>query len=216
MPDIEHYLDAIVGLDSTFQHLYEYVDTLLCYRPMNGHEADARETREYLELGTRELPDSAEVWRKYGQFLAFMGPSYLSSETEKQAWRKAGALALTHAVDLGADLQYGVSASAMLDTRLGERQASIDFLQRAYALTDDEGRRAEIAALLARRQAGEAADRARAAMTAVEAGWRRDYPFLERGAYLLLAPAPDPVHCVGAASSTDPQCSHEWEAALQR
>jgi hypothetical protein len=217
--DLEHYLDAVIGLDPTFHPFYEYVDSLLCYRPMNGHEPDAREARAYLERGTRELPNDAQVWLKYGQFIAFMGPSYLSSEAERQAWRRDGAIAITHAVDLGADLQYGVAASSMLDSRLGERQASIDFLMRAYALATaagDEARQAEIAAQLARRRAGEVIDQTRDALETIRSRWRQDYPFLDYGTFLLVGPVPDRLRCVGAATSGDPDCSHDWDDALRR
>ncbi len=217
--DLELYLDAIVGLDPTFRPFYQYVDSLLCYRPIQGQESDAREARSYLEQGTRELPNDASLWLKYGQFIAFMGPTYLSSESERKAWRRDGALAITHAVDLGADLQYGFAASSMLDTRLGERQASIDFLMHAYALAtaaEDEAKQQEIAAQLARRQASATIDRMRDVLETVESRWRKDYPFLDRGTYLLLGPVPDPLRCVGASSFQDPDCAHDWDDALRR
>jgi tetratricopeptide (TPR) repeat protein len=217
--DIEHYLDAIVALDPTFRPVYEYADSLLCYRPMNGHEIEARETRVYLERGTKELPNDAEIWRKYGQFLAFMGPSYLSSEDEKKQWRHDGAVALNHAVELGADMQLGLAASSLLDKRLGERRAAIEFLNKAYVMANDDATRAEIGAKLAALDASEAADRDRARFQATDARWRRDYPFtsypiVSRGLYLLLGPVPDRDRCVGIASSQDSACARDWGPAL--
>jgi len=212
--DLEHYLDAVIDLDPTFRPFYEYVDSLLCYRPMNGHEADAREAREYLERGTRELPNDAEVWRKYAQFIAFMGPSYLSSDTEKQAWRRDGAIALNHAVDLGADLQLGIAANAMLDSRLGERQAAIDGLMRMYAIAPDEATRREFAARLALLGASARADWEQEIVDTVETQRRKGYPFLSTTEYLLVGPVPDAERCAGAASATDATCARDWAGVL--
>jgi len=212
--DLEHYLDAIVELDPTFRPFYEYVDSLLCYRPMNGHEPDAWEARAYLERGTRELPNDAEIWTKYGQFVAFMGPSYLASDADRQAWKRDGAFALNHAVELGADVTLGIAASTMLDSRLGEHDAVIRFLERAYAITDDEGKRQEIAGHLARRHATAANDQAREALQVIESRWRLHFPFVDRGTFLLVGPGPDPLRCVGVAATLEPACSRHWDPLL--
>jgi tetratricopeptide (TPR) repeat protein len=214
--DLEHYLDAIVTLEPTFRPFYEYVDTLLCYRPMNGHEPDAKRAREYLERGTRELPTDAEIWLHYGQFVAFMGPSYLSSPEEQQAWRKEGALAIERAVSLGADVDRAIAASSLLRNRMGEDEAAAKFLERAYALTDDEAQRAEIAARLELMHQGRAIDCRRKTVHAVEARWRLDYLFLDRGTFSLVGPTPSAVHCVGAAASLEPACARDWDRALPK
>jgi tetratricopeptide (TPR) repeat protein len=224
-PDLEHYLDAIVELDPTYRPLYQYVDSLLCYRPMNGHEPEARETRAYLERGTRELPNDPEIWTKYGQFMAFMGPSYLNNEDERKAWKRLGASALMQAVDLGADMHLGIAASAMLDSRFGEHQTSVQFLERAYALAQDDTTREELSARLAlarRELAGdsqvlhdiEQTDRQRAMVDVLQSRWRRDYPFLSLSAYLLFGPIPDRNHCAGSASATERECARDWGAIL--
>ena len=93
---IPQYVDAILELEPTYQPLYRYVDTLLAYRPMLGTERDVKLARGYLERGTRERPDDAKVWNQYGQFLAFIGPSFLHDEAEKAAWRRDGAEAIGH------------------------------------------------------------------------------------------------------------------------
>ncbi len=211
-PDMEHYLDAVLGLDPAFRPLYQFVDSLLCYRPMNGHELEARESRAYLERGTRELPNDADIWREYGQFLAFMGPSYLSDEAEKTRWRHDGSVALEHAVELGADLQLGIAGSAVLGERLGEREAAIPFLERAYALAEDDATRDDILLRLSRLHAGQAADCTRDAIALVDSGWRKDYPFISRGTYLLIEPAPPAFQCVGPGSSSEKGCARTWEA----
>jgi hypothetical protein len=214
--DLEHYLDAIITLEPTFRPFYEYVDTLLCYRPMNGHEAEARASRVYLERGLQELPTDADVWLHYGQFVAFMGPSYLPSKDEQLAWKKDGALAIEHAVSLGADVDRGIAASSLLRNRMGEEAAAAKFLERAYALTDDETERAEIAARLEVMHDGQAMECGRKTVHAVEALWRATYPFLDRGTYTLVGPRPNAAHCVGAAASLERACARQWDAFLPK
>jgi hypothetical protein len=212
--DLEHYLDAIITLEPTFRPFYEYVDTLLCYRPMNGHEADAIAARAYLERGLHTFPNDADIWLHYGQFVAFMGPSYLSSNADRQAWRKDGALAMEHAVALGADVDLGISASAVLKDRVGDPAAATRFLERAYALTDDPRERAEIAARLEMMHSHATIECARRTMAAVESQWRLTYPFLDRGTFSLLGPVTDAYRCVGPAAALERSCARNWDDAL--
>jgi len=212
--DLEHYLDALIELDPTFLPFYDYVDTLLGYRPMGGHELDAREARAYLERGTKTLPNDASVWLKYGQFVAFMGPTYLTSDDEKTQWKKDGALAIEHAVSLGADVDFGIAASSLLGNRLGQRRAQVEFLRKAYALAENDATRAEIAARLAMLNDEASIDCARDAIQAIEVRRRADYPFLDYATYILLAPTLSAAGCVGPGSSFDPRCARDWNHAL--
>lgn len=212
--DLEHYLDAIVELEPTYHPFYEYADTLLGYRPTGGHEKDAREARAYLERGIKELPQDADIWLHYGQFVAFMGPSFLSSQDEQKQWKRDGARAMQHAVELGADVHFGVAASAMLDSRFGERDAAIRFYERAYALTDDEQERAGIAARLELMNQSKGLECARGTVQAVEARWQKEYPVVDRGTYMLLAPTIPTLRCVGVPAAHDPACTHDWDRAL--
>ncbi len=98
------YIDAILYLEPTYDRIYRFADTLLCYHPLHATEADARKARGVLERGTLERPWDFEVWQEYGQFSAFLGPGFLpdTAEAEKDRWRHDGALAMMKAVDLGA------------------------------------------------------------------------------------------------------------------
>jgi hypothetical protein len=129
------------------------------------------------------------------------------------------------AVDLGADMHLGIAASAMLDSRFGEHQTSVQFLERAYALAQDDTTREELSARLAlarRELAGdsqvlhdiEQTDRQRAMVDVLQSRWRRDYPFLSLSAYLLFGPIPDRNHCAGSASATERECARDWGAIL--
>ncbi len=207
----DSYIEAMLHLEPTYSPLYRFADTLLCYHPLHATEADARKTRDVLERGTRERPWDPEVWQEYGQFIAFLAPSYLTSADakEKDAWRRDGALAMAKAVDLGGDPSGSLIASTML-ARSGERDASIASLQRSYAYTDDPEERAEIAAKLSRMQATAASDAIESDMREIEFGWRAQWAFLTRDEYLLLAPMVDPARCAGPAGADDPVCARDW------
>ena len=216
-PDITRYIDAILAVDDSFPPLFRYVDTLVVYRPPVGTEQDARTARHYLERGLQARPGDADLWLKYGQFLAFTGPSFLRDSTEIEAWRKEGAFAMTRAVELGASVGRSLSAASLL-SRAGERNASIAFLERAYALTDDPSERDQIAAKLRElaidaHRDGEQNEAARSAAF-VESRWRRSFPFLTRGEFLLLGPPHDAAACTGPAHADSKECTDSWERAF--
>jgi len=212
-PDITRYIDAILALDESFAPLFRYVDTLLIYRPPVGTEEDARTARAYLERGLRARPFDAELWLKYGQFLAFTAPSFMSNAAEIDTWRKEGAFAMARAVDYGADVGMSMSAASLLG-RAGETKATIEFLERAYALTDDLAERKQIELKLAELQKQRAFDEGRVeatrATSVVESGWQATYPFLTRGEFLLVGPTRDPAACAGVDRAASATCATRW------
>jgi tetratricopeptide (TPR) repeat protein len=212
--DLTKYLDAILALEPDYAPLYKYVDTLLLYRPPEGKLEDARLARRYLERGIRERPNDHVVWLTYGQFLAFLGPSWLPTEEEREQWRHDGALALVHAVELGADAHASLNAAATL-SRFGQRPAAVSQLRRAYALTDDPFTREQIARQLGNLEAMVVRDDAERDMKFIESRWRRDYPFLSRGMFLAMGPPVDPYRCAGPEASRELlDCQRAWQARL--
>jgi len=209
------YLDAILALDPTYVPVYRFADTLLCYRPLHATEADARKTRAILERGTRELPGDYLVWQEYGQFSAFLGPGFLpeSDGAEKQRWRDEGARAIARAADLGADDSMLLVAAGMFE-RAGERDAQIKALRRSYALTDDPEQQAIIVNKLARLEASATNEAAERAKRIIESRWKREAPFLTRGEFLLLDPAPDAARCAGPATADDEACTRDWDRVV--
>jgi tetratricopeptide (TPR) repeat protein len=133
--DAGRFADAILEIEPGYMPLYKLIDTLLVYRPMQGTARDARAAKAYMEKGTREHPDSAELWLRYGQFLAYSGSSFLSDPAEQQAWREQGAVAMERAVDLGAKPNAAINAASLL-SRNGQVEAALEYLERAYANTD--------------------------------------------------------------------------------
>ncbi|HEY1957165.1 MAG TPA: hypothetical protein VGH28_16215 [Polyangiaceae bacterium] len=212
-PDITHYLDALLELEPDFAPVFKYADTMICYHAGDAGPEDARTTRRYLERGIAARPDDHEVWLHYGQFLAFMAASYLTSKDEIDRWRVDGAKALERAVELGDNPDRSLAAANLLSEH-GKREAAVRALERAYALTDDASTREIILAKLAALQADDVRDRAQEDAAFIEGHWRERWPFATRGTALLLGPGRDPLACAGARGARDPECSPEWEARL--
>jgi hypothetical protein len=211
--DATHYLDAILEIEPTYAPAYRFADTLIVYRPPRGTEEDARTARRYLERGIGARPGDHDVWLEYGQFIAFIGPSFLSSQDEKESWRRDGADAIAHAVELGASADRSLAAATML-SRAGARDASIKHLRRVYALTDDPQTRDEIAMKLQRLTQSAEEDEAERHVKLLESMWHRDYPFITRGEFLLVGPTIDPLRCAGLEAAGDPSCARTWSDAL--
>ena len=133
--DTGRYADSILALEPTYEPIYRYIDTMLAYHPLRGTEADVREARLLLERGTRERPTDARLWLDYGQFLAFVAPSFLASRSDQDVWRSDGAHAIGHAVELGASPDSALPAASML-SQAGQLDAAIRYLERAYAFTE--------------------------------------------------------------------------------
>ncbi len=133
---IPRYVDAILELEPTYAPMYKYVDTMLAYRPLQGTEDDARLARGYLERGIRERPEDASIWLRYGQFIAFIAPSFLKNDGDKAAWRVDGARAMVRATELGADADEGLAAASMLSRAGSAPREAIRYLEHAYAFTE--------------------------------------------------------------------------------
>jgi hypothetical protein len=133
----------------------------------------------------------------------------LKDSAEIDAWRRDGAFAIAHAIDLGADADRSLTASTLLG-RAGETKAAIAQLQRAYALTDNPDTRQQIVMKL--RYLGASTD-VTGIVDAVEDEWHTRFPHLSRGETLLLGPHRDPALCAGPESARDARCPDDWTAA---
>lgn len=211
--ELPRYVDGILALDPRHPTLFRFVDTMILYRPGKITERDAELARAVLERGIAENPRDADVWMQYGQFLAFLAPSFLSSEKRVEKWRKDGALAMAHAVELGASADLSLAASTLL-SKAGEREAAVRHLQRAYVLTDDPRERREIRLKLQLYAADAAQEAAERSAATVELTWRR-WPFLSRSGALLLGPSRDAARCAGPASLDRRGCPRTWSEATK-
>ena len=208
------YTDAILELEPTYPPIYRYISTMLVYRPLQGTERDARLARDYLERGTRERPQDGDVWLEYGEFIAFIAPTFLRDPRAADAWRKSGAEAIGHAVELGADPERALTASTML-SRAGDAEAAIPFLERAYAFTEQPGLASvheDIGRRLAALQANRLRDEADATSRTIQERWDAELPYLPRDRYLLVGPSVDVARCAGLDAAQDPACARDWRA----
>jgi hypothetical protein len=206
------YADAILELEPTYAPLYRYIDTMLAYRPLQGTDDDVRKARAYLERGTRERPEDRDLWMQYGQFTAFIAPSFLHDPAEIARWREDGASAMGRAVELGGDAERALTAASML-TQAGATQAAIGYLEHAYAFTEHPsmasvheaiGRRLAALETNGMRQAADAEARE------IDERWQSELPFLSRDQYLMLGPSVDPLRCAGLGAANDPACVRDW------
>lgn len=212
--DIPKYVDAILELEPTYALMYKFVGSMLAYRPLQGTADDVRKARAYLERGTRERPYDAALWREYGTFVAFIAPSFLPDEADREAFRKDGAAAMGHAVELGAEPNNALSAANVL-TRAGATDAAIRYLERAYALTPSTSEVHElIGQKLAALQANAMRDAADATLSELHERWQKELPFVTRDRYLLLGPKVDVEGCSGPGSADSRACARDWVSAL--
>ena len=212
--DAPRYLDAILALDPQFRDVYRYADSILCFRSgTTATIADAKLTREYFERGVKALPDDADVWLRYGQFLAFFGPSFVTDAPTLEEWRVTGARAIIRAVELGADADAALSATAILG-KAGEREAIVEHLKRAYALASDDATREQIAEQLVRLKHDQDADTVRRAASAFNDYREQHFPFLSVTMLELSGPVRDPAACVGLANARTSACLGNWSRII--
>jgi hypothetical protein len=207
---VTRYLDGILELEPTHPTLYRFVDTLLVYRPgEKATDQEARASRAYLERGTRERPYDHEVWLHYGQFIAFLAPTFLTNEQEIEQWRTDGAMAMARAIDLGSNPDRTLTVATLLG-KAGKRKAEIQQLQRKYALTDNPDTRQQILLRLANLQGSVEVE---SQVGSFEHEWRTHYPFLTRGAALLVGPERPAAACAGPEARWRKECPADWSAA---
>jgi hypothetical protein len=210
-PDVTRYIDGMLALEPDFSSVYLYVDTILVFTPGGGTEEDARIARRYLERGIKERPYDPQTWLHYGQFIAFLAPSFLKDKAEVEVWRKDGALALAKAVELGADADRALAATTIL-SKAGERKAAIQAAQRAYAMADDPETQHQLLFKLQNLQANQDAELSR---DMVDNQWRTRWMFMSRGTTLLIGPPRSAAACAGARSYGEKACPLDWSDFLE-
>jgi len=228
---VGQYLDSIITLDPYFCQTYRYADTFIIYQPTGTPTPDeVWHVRRILDHGLAFCPMDARLWLSAGQFMAFIGTQFLSSDEDKASFRAAGAKAMARAAQLvGRDkdtnIQWQALAAAGIFTREGNREAAVAFLEKAYAVTEDEELRAGIAERLRALQEEGAVERARRHAEAFNALWRTDLRFLSKTQLLVIGPSWDPAVCSGELVGVDSDsltddgeavsaspCSKSWAA----
>jgi hypothetical protein len=209
---VGEYLDSIVGLDPNFCQTYRYADTFIIYQPVGAPTADdVRHARRLLDKGLAMCPDDGTLWMSAGKFMAFIATQFLTDEKEKEEYVSAGALTIARAAELepsDQNSQWQALVVARLFTKEGKLDAAINFLERAYSVTDDEELKANIAARLAALREEERVDQRKRHNDAFNEAWHSDLPFVSRTGMLVLGPRYDATGCSGRAGS--PGCANSW------
>lgn len=217
---IADYLEAIVALDPTLRDVYRFADSLIVYHAVGEPTPELlRRAWRILETGLELRPGDADLWLSSGQYMAFIAPQWLKDEEEKKAFRAIGARQLSRAAELAGEANQAISWQALaavgVYTRAGERQAAINYLERAYLVTDSEELREQIAVRLSALRQDAEVDRIKRLTESFSQRWKDDLPFVSRTKLLVLGPNWDANRCVGKPANTE-GCEQSWADWAQR
>lgn len=212
------YLDTVSTLDPTFRDTYYFGDTLIAMQPVPPRREDYVRARRLLERGLAARPGDTELWYNAGQFMAYVAAPWLQDPAEQAEWKLAGARVLARACELvgsNENIPYNCIAAAGLLTRAGHREATIQFLERVLAVSDDEEIRRMVLGLLERAFGDRARDRIKARTNLLRNAWRDDLPFISLTQVLALGPRTTPESCAGLGHETS-ACATSWREWRER
>jgi hypothetical protein len=113
-------------------------------------------------------------------------------------------------------IPYHCITAAGIFTRAGEREATIQFLERVLAVVDDEEvRRLALAYLeknIGERERDEVEFRSQRFMGV----WGKDLPFVSKDQVLVLGPPADPAKCAGGRGAKSAECAATWRSWGER
>ena len=210
---VGQYLESIVALDPQFCQTYRYADTFIIFQAVGSPTPDdVQRARRLLEQGLVNCPNDGQLWLSAGQFMAFIGPQFLTNQTEIDEFRGRAARVLARAAELSTEnknAQWQALAAAGIFTKEGKREAAISFLARVYAITDDDELRANISQKLAVLRQEATLERAQRRSRAFNEVWG-ELPFVSRTELLVVGPPYDAAACAGSAPGA--RCSENWAA----
>jgi hypothetical protein len=213
--------DAINTLDPEWRKPYLMADALFTFQAETTPFEEVVKVREILELGVKNRPFDAEMWLVLGSFVAYGAPSthLLDRPDIAAVWRREGLRYLARAAELcGGDsnICWQALAGASGLAHDGEREAAIGFLQRTYAVTDDEELKKDILRRLQRLMAERDLDSYKKRDESFQALAKSELPFLTRDETLILGPPQTPERCAGAGHDDDPKCAPSWHEWSER
>jgi hypothetical protein len=203
------YIDTINALDPKFRDGYRFADAIITLQTVKVPKEKYYRARDILRRGTRELPYDQELWSAAGQFLAYLAPAVLDSESEREAWRQEGARFLARACELigsNENIPYHCYTAATLFSKGGNNEASRALLQKMRLLVDDPDLLEVIDYKLANLDGESGRQEARDRAARFERWWRDDLPSQPRASMAALGPRFDPFACARAPSS-DANCA---------
>ncbi|MBK7581860.1 MAG: hypothetical protein IPI67_16830 [Myxococcales bacterium] len=212
---VGNYLETINELDPTFRGPYRYADTLLTLGAVNPREADYVRARTILERGMKERPLDAELWSQAGQFMAYLAPTNFKDAEMKQEWRLEGARRLARACELvgsNENLPYHCITAATILSKAGEREATVQFLERVLTVVDDEEVRALARSYLQKTAGEQARDEVQWRVERFNNVWFSDLSYLGKDALLVAGPPLDVARCAGQSSGRGGDCNASWRS----
>jgi hypothetical protein len=212
------YLETVSTLDPTFRETYYFGDTLITMQPVKPRREDYLRARALLEKGLAARPFDTELWLSTGQYIAYVAAPWLDDPKEQADWRLAGARILARACELvgsNENIPYNCIGAAGLLTRAGEREATIQFLERVLAASDDEELRALALSYLQNALGERSRERVQARADRLRRTWKGDLPFVSLTTELVLGPPNDTAACAGLHHDT-PGCAATWAAWRNR
>jgi hypothetical protein len=212
------YLDTVSALDPTFRETYYYGDTLIAMQPVPPSREDYWRARKLLEKGLANRPGDTELWLSAGQFMAYVAAPWLDDEKEKAEWKLAGARVLARACELvgsNQNIPFHCITAASLFTKAGEREATIQFLERVLAVSDDDEIREMATRWLQAALGEQARERLQVRANRLRHAWRADLPFVNLTQELVLGPPTATERCAGLGRSSS-ACATTWQAWRER
>ncbi len=212
---VGNYLETVNELDPKFRAPYRYADTLLTLGSVNPRPEDYVRARKILERGMTELPYDGELWTQAGQFMAYLAPSTFSDEELKKEWKLEGARRLARACELvgqNDNLPYHCITAATLLSKAGEREATIQFLERVLTVVDDEQVRALAMGYLQQTAGERERDDVQWRVERFAGVWHKDLSFLSKDALLAIGPPLDVGRCAGRSGRLGSGCYATWRS----
>ena len=147
--------------------------------------------------------------------MAYLAAPHFKDNKLKEQWRLDGARVMAKAcefVSSNENIPYHCITAASLFSKAGEREASIQFLERVLAVSDDD----EIKAMATRYLEGLYGDEQRARAESrhrrFREVWQADLRFISKNMLLVLGPPYDPARCAGATAAGSSDCATTWRA----
>jgi tetratricopeptide (TPR) repeat protein len=216
---VGNYLDTINALDPKFRAPYRFADTLLTLGPVKPRQRDYDKAREILERGMQEFPYDGELWNGAGQFMAYLAPAAFEDPEKKKEWKLAGARRLARACELigsNENLPFHCVTAAGILSRAGEREATIQFLQRVIAVSDNEEIRQLALGYLGKVMGSVEKEEVEWRVNRFTHEWSRDMSFAKLETELIIGPPKDVAACAGGAKPRSTDCASSWTAWGER
>ncbi len=210
---VANYLDTVNELDPKFRAPYLYADTVLTLGVVKPREQDYSRARKIVERGMQEFPLDAQLWTQGGQFMAYLAPQAFSDEAVKKEWKLEGARRMARACELVGNneaLPFHCISAATILSKAGEREATIQFLERVLTVVDDPEVRGIALSYLQKTVSESERDRVQWRSERFSDAWRSDLSFVSKGDLLIAGPPLNVARCAGRGGEPDSGCFVTW------